>query len=357
VFGTNRYPRWARLHYGRVAFDLASSGIPSADLRELGVSPPSLDDASAYEALRGSIAHYNDVPAAEVAPALGTTQALFLAYAALLSPGDEVLVEHPGYEPLYRAADGLGAVVRTFDRPEAEGFVVDPDRVAAMVTPRTRAIVVTNLHNPSGVRTADATLVELARIADARGAWLIVNEVYGAFDALADDGVFRSTARNLAPNIIAVGSLTKAYGLGPHRIGWALAPEAAVDLIDNAMISTCGHLPVSHANLGVFALGAIPRLSQRARVLYAGKRALAEAWIRSFPRARWSEPREGLFGFVSLQEKEELLPKIEALREESGVLVGAGTFFGVPNGFRLSWATLPASKFEEGLSLLEPLVR
>src|SRR6185312_216889 len=106
---------------------------------------PGLDDPSAYPAFRRSIAHYNDVPVADVVPALGTSGAVFLAYAAMLSPGDEVLVEHPGYEPLTRAAEGLGAIVRTFERRAEDGFRVEPDLVAAAVTSRTRVIVVTNL--------------------------------------------------------------------------------------------------------------------------------------------------------------------------------------------------------------------
>ena len=162
----------------------------------------------------------------------------------MLSPGDEVLVEHPGYEPLTRAAEGLGAVVRTFERRAEEGFRVVPERVAAAVTPRTRVIVVTNLHNPSGVRTPDATLRELAQIAEARGAYLLVDEVYAPFDELPEDGVFRTSARKLAPNVVAVSSLTKCYGLGMHRIGWVLGPSEIVERAEAAMIATCGHLPL-----------------------------------------------------------------------------------------------------------------
>jgi aspartate/methionine/tyrosine aminotransferase len=356
VFGTNHYLRWVNQHYGRAPFDLATSGVPAAPLGELGISPLDLDSASTDEAFHAAIAHYNDVPVSEVVPALGTAHALFLAYAALLSPGDELLVERPGYEPLARTAEGLGALVHSFDRPEAEGFRIDPSRVARAMTPRTRAVVVTNLHNPSGVRTDSQTLIELSRMAESHGAFLIVNEVYGVFDALAESGIFPNSARKLAPNVIAVGSLTKAYGLGSQRIGWVLAPPTIAERATKALIATCGHLPASHASLGVAALSATSALSRRARNLFAGKRAVAEAWVRRFPHARWSSPSEGLFGFVTLPGEGDLRPKIESLLERCGVLVGAGVFFGVPNGFRLSWASLPKGQFEEGLSRLESLV-
>jgi histidinol-phosphate/aromatic aminotransferase/cobyric acid decarboxylase-like protein len=176
MFAPVRYIAWAMRFYGKVPFDLASSGTPLVSWSELGVPEPDLDDFSAYVRFREALAVYNDVSAAEVVPALGTSHAVFLAYAALLSPGDEVLLEHPSYEPLTRTAEGLGAVVRTFERRADEGFAVSPERVAAAITPRTRVIVVANLHNPTGVRTPDATLRELAAIAEARGAYLLVDE-------------------------------------------------------------------------------------------------------------------------------------------------------------------------------------
>ena len=82
------------------------------------IPEPDLDAPTAYARLGDSLAFYNDVPRAEVVPALGTSHAVFLAYTAMLSPGDEVLLESPGYEPLTTSAQGLGAVVRTFERRE-----------------------------------------------------------------------------------------------------------------------------------------------------------------------------------------------------------------------------------------------
>ena len=137
MFSPVAYIRWTQRFYGKVPFDLATSGIPLATW-ELGVPEPDLDDLGAYERFRHALAVYNDVPVDEVVPALGTSQGVFFAYAAVLSPGDEVVVEHPGYEPLTRTAEGLGAVVRTFERRSDEGFRISPGRVAARMTARTR---------------------------------------------------------------------------------------------------------------------------------------------------------------------------------------------------------------------------
>lgn len=356
MFGPTRYITWAMQFYGNVPFDLASSGIPVVPWSELGVPTPSIDDNSAYARFIQALATYNDVSPAEVIPALGTSHGLFLAYAALVSAGDEVLVEHPGYEPLTRAAEGLGATVRTFERKADAGFRVDPDLVAAMMGPRTRAIVVTSLHNPTGVRVSDDEIRALAAIAEARGAYVLVDEVYAPFEDLPDDGVFKRSARKIAPNVVTTGSLTKCYGLGMHRIGWVLGPPEIIERASAASIATFGHLPLSHASYGAAATACVGQLAKRTRQLALGKRELAETWTKSLANAQWSAPREGLFGLVTLPGRGDLLPRIEATAKKHGVLVGAGSFFGAPESFRLSWATCDTAKFEQGLSLLKDLV-
>jgi len=183
-----------------------------------------------------------------------------------------------------------------------------------------------------------------------------VNEVYAGFDDLPEDGVFRRSARKLDKNVIAVASLTKCYGLGMYRLGWLLGPEEIALRADAAAVATLGHMPLAHASYGAALFGEIGRLAKRAKVLLAGKREIASRWATSLPNAHWSAPESGLFGLVTLPGRGELLPRIEAHARETGVLVGAGTFFGAPESFRLAWATCDAARFEEGLRLLEPLV-
>lgn len=357
MFARTAYIAWTAQFYGKVPYDLATSGIPLVTWSELGLRTPKIDDPSAAAELLRAIARYNDVSPQEVSPALGTSQAIFLAYAALLSTGDEILVEHPGYEPLTRAAEGLGATVRTFERREEEQFEIVPERVASAIGPRTRAIVITNLHNPSGVRTSETTIRELAAIAEARGAYLVVDEVYAPFDDLPEDGVFRRSARKIANNVIAVASLTKCYGLGMFRVGWLLAPEEIIERVSAASVATFGHLPLAHASYASVLFGMTGQLAKRAKMQMAGKREIASRWVASLPNARWSAPSEGLFGLVTLPGRNDLRARIEELARQAGVLVGAGSFFGAPESFRLSWATCETSRLEQGLRLLEPLAR
>ncbi len=347
-YAPTRYLAWARQFFGKVAYDLATSGAPLVSKEELG-APPDLDDPAGIERLPASIAKYNDVPRAEVTPALGTAHALWLAYASLVSPGDDVLVEDPGYEPLTRAAEGVGARVVRFERKADANWAIDPDRVAHAMTLRTRVVAITNHHNPTGVRTSDARLAEIAAVCRSRGAYLLVDEVYAPFDALTDAGVFRGSARKLAPNIVCAGSLTKCYGLGPHRIGWLLGPADVTARAEDVLTATLGNLPVSHANLGAHALANVDALATRTRATVAGRRERVAAWMATRPDLTWSAPSEGLFGLATSSRAGDLLPILEDAARHHGVLVSAGSFFGVPNGFRLSWASLGGAELDEAL--------
>jgi hypothetical protein len=296
------------------------------------------------------------VPAGEAIAALGTTHALWLAYAALTSPGDEVLTESPGYEPLTRIAEGVGARVVTFERPAAAGYAVDPDRIARAMTPKTRVVAITNLHNPSGVRTDASVLRAAARVAESGGAVLLVDEVYAPFDALvAADGVFRESARHLAPNVVAVGSLTKCYGLGLQRVGWVLGPADVVSRAEDATTASCGMLPLVHAHLGLHAFARVAALSDRARGLLAGKRERVGRWVEA-QGLPWSAPAEGLFGLVTVPGAVDLTPAVERAAREREVLVAAGSFFGAPGGFRLAWSASDPV-LDEGLGRLAEALR
>jgi aspartate/methionine/tyrosine aminotransferase len=267
-----------------------------------------------------------------------------------------VLVEEPAYEPLVRIAEGVGARVVRFARASSERFAIDPQRIAEAMTSRVRLVAVTDLHNPSGVRASDDVLREAARIVGERGAYLLVDEVYGAFDALvAPSGTFGRSARKLAPNIVAISSLTKCYGLGPERIGWLLGPADAICRARDAITASCGMLPLSHSHIALRAFANISVLAARSRAILAGKREIVRGWVESLGLS-WSAPREGLFCLVSVTGSDDLTPVIEAAARERDVLVVPGTFFGAPSSFRLAWSA-PVEVLEEGLGRLAEALR
>ncbi len=188
-------------------------------------------------------------------------------------------------------------------------------------------------------------------MAEARGAFLVVDEVYAAFDDFMDaSGVFRGSARKLGPNVIAISSLTKGYGLGPDRIGWLLAPKDVVGRAGDALLASAGALPRSHTRVALAAFASLPALATRSRKLLAGKRGRVAEWVASRGLS-WSAPAAGLFGLVTMPERGDLTPLIEEAARDRHVLVAPGAFFGVPNGFRLSWS-IEAHRLDEGLARL-----
>jgi aspartate/methionine/tyrosine aminotransferase len=355
MFPSIAYLEWARRFHGTVRYDLATSGIPLIDLPTVDTSAKAgelVPAAAACELLRAAIASYNGVPLDEVIAALGTTHALWLAYCAITKPGDEILVEDPAYEPMVAIAEGMGVRARRFARLETARFSLDPERIARGMSEQTRAVVLTNLHNPSGTRATDDELRAVAGAVATHGAVLIVDEVYAPFDELVDErGVFGRSARRLAPNILAVGSLTKCYGLGAERVGWLLAPPEIVAHARAALIATAGALPVSQARQGLRAFGQITNLADRARAILAGKRTHVSRWVQERGWG-WSTPSDGLFGFASITDRgDDLTPLIERAARSRGVLVTPGAFFGAPSGFRLAWSA-PEEDLKAGLAEL-----
>src|SRR4051812_22129467 len=135
--------------------DLAGSNILACSLDDLPGAQGALSLSGAndngYRPLNDAIARRYGVAADRVTTGSGTSGANFLVFAALLEPGDDVLVERPGYDPLLGAARMFGANTIRFDRRVEDGFAVDPALVERAMTPRTRIVVLTTPHNPTGV--------------------------------------------------------------------------------------------------------------------------------------------------------------------------------------------------------------
>ncbi|MEO8799940.1 MAG: pyridoxal phosphate-dependent aminotransferase [Polyangiaceae bacterium] len=341
MYPRTRYLEWAIANGGKHRYDLATSGIATKAACAL-VDPAgaSLHDLAGPEKLRAAIARANDVPVSNVVATLGTAHGVWLAYATLLSPGDELVVEAPAYEPLVGAALGIGAVVKRFERRAESGFAVDPDAVLRALGPETKVVLLTNLHNPSGARTPNEVLTAIATGAAKNGTTLVVDEVYAPFDALIDDaGVWRDSARKLGDNVVTMSSLTKCYGLGPHRVGWLLGPPAVVAQAETVLLTTCGALPLAHACLALRAFENLAALATNGRAGLAKRRDLVAEWVAARTDVEWTAPDNGLFGFVRVKKvNANVRAAVEASMKEDDVIVVPGEFFEMPNGFRLAWA-------------------
>lgn len=221
------YMFWAK-HQSKVRYALSSSEVPHfrLDRLPLTIANLELDGAShpSYPPLREAIAARYEVNASQVVAADGTSMANFLAMAALIEAGDEVVFERPAYEPMLATARFLGADIRFVDRNPDHGFRLDPNRIAAALTDRTRLIALTNLHNPSGALTSRADLATIGALAVERGARVLIDEVY--LDAAA---IPQRPAAKSGPPFVSTSSLTKVYGLSGLRCGWVIAEPTLVE--------------------------------------------------------------------------------------------------------------------------------
>jgi aspartate/methionine/tyrosine aminotransferase len=328
------YMEFAKLH-SAARYNLAASGLASYPLSELPVKLCDLEingpTAYGYAPLQERIARKNNVAPECVIAAAGTSMANHLAMAGLIEPGDEVLIEHPTYQLLVSTAKYLGAVVRSFPRHLENGFQVDPDEVARCLSSRTRLIILTNLHNPSGALTDNETLHAVGNIAAGVGARVLVDEVY--LETLFENRP--PSAFHLGNQFVVTNSLTKAYGLSGLRCGWILAePELAERIwrLNDLFAATPVHVGEL---LSVIAFDNLEKVATRAKSLLETNRANLDLLLRG---------RSDQLEFFRPQYGTVIFPKLRAgntdifctlLKSKYETSVAPGRFFDAPEHFRI----------------------
>ena len=170
---SSEYIEWAKTR-SHAKFNLATSGVANYSLADLPVRLEDLEISGpswyGYEPLQQALAAKCGVATENVVAAIGTSMANHLAMAAVLNPGDDVLIEQPTYDPVIAIAGYLGANVNRLERRFENDFRVEPGAVERAITPRTRLIALTNLHNPSSALIDIDTLREIGGIARRVGA-------------------------------------------------------------------------------------------------------------------------------------------------------------------------------------------
>jgi len=340
------YMEWAKTRPSP-RFDLAGSNVLTCSIDELTGARDAIAldgrNDNGYVPLVGSIAARYGVLPAQVTTAQGASGANFLVCAALLEPGDEVLVERPGYDPLLGAPRLLGAGVARFDRDFAGGFALDPDRVRRALTPRTRLIIITSPHNPTGVVVEDDALDEVGRIAAAQGAHVLVDEVY--LDASAAVPENRDAA-DAAPTLTAAGrgdvflttsSLTKSYGLAGLRCGWILSSAAVAERLRRARDVIDGSGSIVTERLATLAFSQLDRLIARSAALLAVNGALVRTFLHARSELEVVEPRGGTVVFPRLRDVADTSRFADRLLNERATAIVPGHFFEAPAHFRVGF--------------------
>jgi len=307
------------------------------------------------------------VTAEEVFIGNGVSELIDLTLRALLNDGDEVLVPSPDY-PLWTAAVTLnrGRAVHYPCRPE-HGFVPDPEELAQLISPRTRAIVIINPNNPTGAVYPRRVLEALARLAERHGLVVFSDEIY---DQMTYDGAeFVPMATLVHDTLCAtLSGLSKVYRACGYRVGWAVfsgRTHAAAEYLHAlellSSLRLCSNVMAQWAvQTALGGYQSIRELIAPGGRLHESRAAIlaatgASAYLKLAP------PGGAMYAFVGVDPQ--ALPQFDDqqfaldLLEQKHVLVAPGVSFNVPyrNHFRIT--NLPdAATLKEVFARIEELL-
>jgi aspartate/methionine/tyrosine aminotransferase len=331
------YMRYAKR---RLGFDkpmnLGMSGVrPPGEAMLVDLGMRSLAHAAGGRtAFAAALAARFEVDPAQVHVALGTSHANFIV-ALALARGGRILVEEPGYEAFAALGPAVGAEVRPLPRLPELAWAFDPAALEAAAGEGADLVFVSDLHNPSGRRLDDAGYAALAHLAEATGAWIVVDEVYADFDPQV-----RPSAVHRHRRFLVTSSLTKVHGLGDLRAGWILGTPEVIDRIDawDDVVSPAHCGPILH-EAATYMAHAVQR-AEVARDRAAWRLAQVQRWIDATPHVSWVPPHGGITGFVRVgdgpedRQGDRLAAQAEA---RHGVLLIPGSYFQRPAWVRLSY--------------------
>ena len=323
--------------------DLSSSGATALALDELlaFASPSEREEfarsslgygpADGSERLRSLIAErYVGVRASDVIVTCGAIEALHLSISALVSPGDEVIVQWPSYPAVAGLARMYGARVVPWKLDEDRGYRSDNASLKRLLTSKTRVVAITQPNNPTGSLLEREELDALTDLVDSVGAYLLSDEVYR--DLVLEPGLYPDSATERSSRAISIGDVAKPFGLGGLRIGWLVARDAGLrERIRARRDYTTLSTPTPSDVLARVALSHSAELL-RTPVANAREnlRALA-ALAPPEPGLALVPPRAGLTAFARFVGATVLQKRLAA----DGILVVPGTLFGCPDRLRI----------------------
>jgi len=230
----------------------------------------------------------------------GAAEANYLCLRQILSDGDEIVTETPGWPQAAVLAKAIGAKLTAVKRHEADGWRLDLDAISKAVTNRTKLIFLSNPNNPTGQLLTEADLHQIAAIADRVGAWLLVDEVYAGLEW---QGPRAPAIAGIYPRGITTGSVSKALGLQGLRTGWMICRDKQM-IRDGVILreNSSEIMNVLGEHIAEIALRP-ERLAEalaQARAEGGANLAMLDSFVASQPRLSWVKPQAGLIGMARL---------------------------------------------------------
>uniref|UniRef100_UPI00403F171F aminotransferase class I/II-fold pyridoxal phosphate-dependent enzyme n=1 Tax=Candidatus Enterococcus willemsii TaxID=1857215 RepID=UPI00403F171F len=356
--------RWLNLYETKVDYNLTSTSITPFSLQELlavtgedeeKVKNDIFSMKLSYGVIEGNPNYlagiaslYQNLTAEDVISTHGGVGASHLTMLTLIEPGDHVVAIVPAYQQIYSVPESIGATIDyLFLEATPSGYQVNLDKLAALMTDKTKAIVFNNPNNPTGDVVSDATLKEMVAIARKHHAYLICDEAYRG---LTHHVGFSASVADLYEKGISLGSMSKAFAMAGLRLGWIASPNQKFmkDLHlqrDYTMISSGG----IDEYIAALALKNKEAVHKRNMTITEERAALFKKWLDNEPKLSYT-PFKG--GTVALPYYESSLSSEEFCRkliEEQSVLLMPGAVFDLENCFRMGYAREPKEKMLAGL--------
>ncbi len=291
----------------------------------------------------------------EVIVGCGAKSVLYLAAMALLSPGDEAIIPSPYWVSFPEQVVLAGATPVILPTAEREGFVPRAERAAALVTARTRAIILCSPSNPTGTIIPQDEVDRFAALARERDLVLIYDETSEHFLY----GGRKHTTPALSPpgireRLLLVSSVSKTYAMTGYRVGYGVGPKRLIGAMGALQSHDATHASAVAQAAAAEALGG-PQFSVSVMLAeYAKRREVILEGLEGIPGVTCHAP-EGAFyvvpGVAGLCERlgaRDSAALAKLLLEVHGVAVVAGEAFGTPGYIRLSYA-LSVDRIREGI--------
>jgi len=326
---------------------------------------PELREAIAAKTLRDT--GYAADPS-QVLVTNGGKQALYNAFAALLNPGDEVLLPAPYWTTYPESIQLAGGIPVPVLADESTGYLVDVDQLEAARTPRTTALVLVSPSNPTGAVYPRERVVEIGRWAAAHGLWVVTDEIYehlryGAA-AAAPYPSLPVVVPELADRCVVVNGVAKTYAMTGWRVGWLIGPRDGVRAAANLQSHATSNVANVSQAAAVAALRGDLAAVATMRAAFDRRRQTMVRLLREIPGVRCPEPLGAFYCYPSVQDllHKEIRGQRPATSAELAelaldaveVATVPGEAFGTPGYLRLSYA-LGDDDLVEGIGRLAGL--
>jgi len=351
-----------------VEYNLSESGVHPLTLRELlalaNISAEELLDTelnyphvNGTPELRQNIARLYDGAGPEnVLVTVGAIEANYNSVRTVLGRGDELLIMLPNYMQIWGVAKNHGYKIKTFSLKEENNWAPDLDELERSVSEKTRLIAICNPNNPTGSILSEEEMDAIVQIADRVGAWILADEVYSGAEQYSETQTPSFYGRY--EKVIAVGSMSKAYGLPGLRTGWLVAPQKMLDQIWARHEYTTISTTMLSNKLTALALSekVRPAIIQRTRDYIRKGYPVLQQWMaeqggifESLP------PKAAAIAFVKYKLDINSTELAMSLIREKSVMLVPGDHFGMDKYVRISYG-LPETYLRAGLHRIQELI-